>query len=98
MTAFLLLPGARRDLASIWQYTAKHWSSDQAERYTAEIVDACRAVSEGHRQGRPIDDIRPGYFKIAVRSHVVYYRVRNDGVYIVARILHQRMDTSAHIR
>lgn len=98
MTRLLLLAPARRDLAGIWRYTKARWSSEQAERYTTEIVDACRALSEGNRQGRSIDDIRPGYFKLPVRSHVVYYRVRDDGAYVVARILHQRMDTSSHLR
>jgi toxin ParE1/3/4 len=89
---FLLSPAARADLAGIWRYTAQRWDQDQAERYTGEIVNACSSLADGRRQGRTIDDIRKGYFKLAVGSHFLIYRLTSDGMFDIVRILHQRMD------
>ncbi|MBV8614649.1 MAG: type II toxin-antitoxin system RelE/ParE family toxin [Acetobacteraceae bacterium] len=62
------------------------------------IRDACQALADGSRQGRPIDAIRPGYRKLAVASHLLlFYRVTVAGVIDVVRILHQRMDAAAHL-
>jgi toxin ParE1/3/4 len=97
MNRFLLLAPARRDLADIWRYTSNRWSTEQAERYTAGIVDACRALGAGERKGRAIDHVRAGYFKFPVGSHIIYYRVRDDGTCVVARILHERMDAPARL-
>jgi toxin ParE1/3/4 len=42
------------------------------------------------------DDLRPGYRKYLVGSHVLFYRVTNTDV-VVVRILHQRMDVERHL-
>ena len=97
MTRFLLLASARRDLANIWRYTSARWSTEQAERYTAGIVDAGRALGAGERKGRAIDHVRAGYFKFPVGSHIIYYRMRDDDTCVVARILHERMDAPARL-
>jgi len=47
--------------------------------------------------GRSAEDIRAGYRKAAVGSHVMFYRVRADVVEIV-RILHRNMDVARHIQ
>ncbi|MBV9775965.1 MAG: type II toxin-antitoxin system RelE/ParE family toxin [Acetobacteraceae bacterium] len=47
--------------------------------------------------GLPIDAIRPGYRKLAVASHFLFYRVTEAGMIDVVRILHQRMDIAAHL-
>lgn len=92
MKIFLLSPAARADLADIWRYTAQRWDQDQAERYTGEIINACRELADARRQGRAIDDVRKGYFKSAVGSHFLIYRLTSDGTFDIVRILHQRMD------
>lgn len=38
-------PAAEGNLEGIWDYSAKTWGPDQAERYTDEIRDACFAVA-----------------------------------------------------
>ncbi|MCC7282749.1 MAG: type II toxin-antitoxin system RelE/ParE family toxin [Acetobacteraceae bacterium] len=64
-----LSPAARQDIEDIWTYTVRTWGAAQAERYLVAIRDACQALTDGRRQGRAIDDIRPGYRKLPVRSH-----------------------------
>jgi toxin ParE1/3/4 len=88
---------AERDLEDIWLYTFENWPVEQADRYQNQIMAAIEGLADGSRQGRAIDDIRPGYRKLAVRSHLLFYRSTDTGVIDVIRILHQRMDVSAHL-
>ena len=96
MAGYALSPAARSDLEEIWDYTARHWGKAQAERYTRDIRDVFEALGAGTLAGRSAEDIRAGYRKAAVGSHVMYFRVRADVVEIV-RILHRRMDVDRHI-
>ena len=47
-------------------------------------------LAERPSLGRGIDEVRPGYFKFPVASHVVFYS-KPDGIDVI-RILHKRMD------
>lgn len=98
MTGYLLSPAAQVDLEKIWDYIAARWGAGQAERYILDMRDACQALAEGRRQGRAIDNIRPGYLKLAVGAHFLFFRITDAGMIDVIRILHQRMDIPAHIR
>lgn len=95
MTDYLLSPAAQADLSEIWDYSAQNWGMEQADRYVLGIQDACEALAAGRKRGRPIDEIRPGYRKLAVQSHFLFYRVTDAGLIDVVRILHQRMDVAA---
>ena len=97
MVGYALSPAARADVEGIWDYTVRHWGEAQAERYTRDIRDACEALGDGTLSGRSAEDIRAGYRKAAVGSHVMFYRVRADVVEIV-RILHRNMDVGRHIQ
>jgi toxin ParE1/3/4 len=98
MTGYFLSPAAQADLEQIWEYSVRNLGEDQSTRYILGIRDACQALADGHRQGRQADDIRPGYRKLAVGSHVLFYRVADPGVINVIRILHRRMDVAARLR
>lgn len=98
MTGYLLSPAARADLGDIWDYSARHWGAEQADRYLLAIRDACTALADGGRQGQPIDAIRPGYRKLAVGSHVLFFRRTEAGLIDVVRVLHQRTDVAARLR
>lgn len=97
MTGYLLSPAAQADLGQIWDYSVRTWGETQADRYVLDIRDACAALADGSRPGRAIDAIRPGYRKLAVASHFLFYRVTDTGLIDVVRILHQRMDVAAHL-
>lgn len=99
MTAgYRLTPAAQNDLADIWDYSLRVWGLLQAERYILSIRDACASLAEGRRHGQPIDDIRPGYHKLAVGSHFLFYRTADSGHIDVIRILHQRMDVPGRLQ
>ena len=64
MKGYVLTPAAAADVSSIWDYTADHWSADQADRYTDDTRDACRDLAERRRLGRPVT-VREGYMNSA---------------------------------
>jgi toxin ParE1/3/4 len=97
MRGYVLTPAAQADLRQIWDYTAARWGEAQAERYILGIRNACEALADGRRTGRAIDDVRPGYRKLAVGSHFLFYRLTEAGVIDIIRILHRRMDVPAHL-
>ena len=96
MAGYVLSPAAQADLSEIWDYTARHWGEAQAERYTREIQATCEALGGGNLVGLSAEDIRAGYRKIGVGSHVMYYRER-EGTLEIVRLLHRRMDVTRHI-
>jgi len=98
MKRFTLTPAARADLAEIWRYTADRWSEEQAERYTSEIIDACDDLAAHRRRGRSIDDVRRGYFKLAVGTHFLIHRLTPGDNVDIVRILHQRMDVADRLQ
>ena len=49
------------DLTSIWNYTVRTWSVQQAERYYNMLMNACGSLTEpGPDICRHYDDIMPG--------------------------------------
>jgi toxin ParE1/3/4 len=97
VSRYLLAPAAVLDLERIWDYTADRWDIDQADTYLAEIRRAIERAAANPRIGRACDEIRLGYRKLPAGSHLVFYRVRADGVIDVIRVLHQRMDIDRHL-
>ncbi len=93
---YVLSPLARSDLEDIWTYSRLQWGLNQAEAYLRDIQRAIEAAAANRRRGRPCDDIRQGYFKLAIGSHILFYR-QADGDIDVVRILHQRMDFDRHL-
>jgi len=90
MKALVFAPAAEADIEGIWDYSADNWGPDQADRYTDEIRDACRALASGRKRGRTVD-VRPGYLKLSTGSHVVFFRDLGDRLEII-RVLHSRQD------
>lgn len=96
MTQYRLTPAAQRDLSSIWDFTEERWGIPQAETYIAEIRAAIERVADDPRRGRACDEIRIGYRRYGIGSHLLFYVESAEGVDVV-RILHQRMDPSQHL-
>ena len=92
----LLNPKASADLDGIFVYSAKRWSADQANRYILEIDGAMQRLARSPELGRRVDEIRLGYYRYPVRSHLIFYRRVDAGIEIM-RVLHQRMDVDTHL-
>jgi toxin ParE1/3/4 len=96
LNSIRLTPQAKADLDDIWEYTAKRWSSDQAEVYIRALDATFGLLVLNPRLGRSIDDIRKGYFKFPTASYILIYRVNKAQVEIV-RILHKSSDVEAKL-
>jgi len=96
VNSYRLTPAAQRDLSGIWDFTQERWNAAQAEIYVSEIRAAIERIAEDPQRGRACDDIREGYRRYRIGSHLVFYRATACGVDVI-RILHQRMDPSRHM-
>ncbi len=96
MSGWVFSPAADDDLVEIYTYTFERWSRDQADLYTARIVEACERIAAGALKGKRIPEFGGRYFKASVGSHFIVCRHEGD-VLIVVRVLHQRMDIASHI-
>lgn len=95
MKALALSPAAEADIDQIWDYTAEIWGADQADAYTDRIRTACVRLASGVLRGRPVD-VRAGYLKQSIGSHVIYFRDKKDRIEVL-RILHQKQDVSRNL-
>lgn len=87
---------ALKDIDDIWEYTAKHWSKQQANKYYKDIFEVINEICRNKASGKPIDDIKKGHRRINVKSHMIIYKVQEETIYI-DRILHQKMDIEQHL-
>lgn len=92
---YKLSPLAEADMEDIWLYTFQNWSVEQADRYHAALVAAFEGLASGLKSGRAVD-IRERYFRYAVGSHCVFYRLSDSSLDVV-RVLHQKMDANRHL-
>ena len=90
-------PRARRDIEEIWKYSFERFGLDKAEAYLREIQRAAMTVAEEPRRGLACDEIRSGYRKFSVGSHILFFQASATRVVIV-RILHGRMNFDRHLR
>ena len=68
----------------------------QAETYVTEIGAAIERIADDPGRGRTCEEIREGYRRYSIGSHLLFYVESFDGVDVI-RILHQRMDPTRHL-
>lgn len=92
MPAFTLTNKAKADLKEIGQYTQAQWGRNQRNKYLT-MLDACfRQLAANPLNGKDCSDIRNGYRKLNVGSHVIFYRQAHADSIEIVRVLHGRMD------
>jgi toxin ParE1/3/4 len=96
MAEYRLTPAAERDLEAIWLYTLSEWDEEQANRYIDLMASAFSELAQFPKIAPSCYHIHPGYRRLSVERHVIYYRVTAYGVAII-RVLHDRMDALRHI-
>jgi toxin ParE1/3/4 len=113
MARFRLARPAQIDLANILATSAERWGTDGRQRYAAVLAHAMRQVAdepEGpltKKRNELRSGIRSFHLRYARPSpdagsvrrpvHVLYYRVAQEGVIEIVRVLHERMDPSRHL-
>ena len=96
MNRYLLSPAAQADVEQIWAFSVDRWGRDQAEKYLLEIQRGIDGVADNPMIGRVCDEVRSGYRRHPVGSHVLFYRVEGNMIDVV-RILHKRMEVDLHL-
>ena len=97
MPSFTLTNMAKADLKDIGRYTLNKWGREQGTHYLS-ILDACfRQLAENPLNGKDCSEIRSGYRKFNVGSHIIFYRqIVSDSIEIV-RVLHGHMDVENYL-
>lgn len=85
------------DLHTIATFTERRWGHKQRNAYIARFKKAFAALSGNPMLGVACEGIRPGYRKLLVGQHVVFYLVPAGSAIEIIRILHQEMDVDAVI-
>ena len=96
MSKIILSPKAKSDLSGIWDYTLLEWGVEQAEKYVRELWSTMERAARDPTTSIDIGDVRRKYRKSRAGSHVIFFKVTDDGIDVV-RILHQRMDFERHL-
>ena len=97
MSGVVLSPKAKAGLSDVWDYTYSEWGVDQAEKYIRELWATMQEQTRDLTKSVDSGDVRKGYRKVRSGSHVIFFKVTRDGVVVVVRILHQKMDFDRHI-
>jgi toxin ParE1/3/4 len=87
---------ARRDLNEIWFSTFKRWGDAQADAYLRMIDKAVERLAVKPDLGLDFSHVRPGYRRLSVQRHRIFYVIGADLVDI-RRVLHERMDVEGHL-
>lgn len=88
---YRLRPRARADLREIWRYTARTWSTDQADSYVGEIKSRIAQAAEMPALGSPLPDVPGEFRKCRSGRHLILYRQSTDDI-VVVRVIHERED------
>lgn len=96
MLKYRLSQLALKDLEAIAQYTEDQWGFVQTHKYIGDFKRTVAELAEHPHLGRSCDKLKRKYRRFEQGTHVVLYRVEEDGVFI-SRILHQKMLPRRHV-
>ena len=87
---------AQSDIEKIDYYSFERWGAKAAGAYMAGLEMRLKALLETPLLGVDRSDLREGYRAFVSGSHVIYYRVEEEFIYILT-ILHQSQDHEAFL-
>ncbi|MEE4297776.1 MAG: type II toxin-antitoxin system RelE/ParE family toxin [Wenzhouxiangella sp.] len=89
-------PKAESDLIAIWVYTSEEWGVDQADQYLDQLDEGMKRLMQHPSLGVDYAHVSPGYRRLQVEHHAVFYKVRASEM-LVVRVLHESMDAPARL-
>ena len=87
-------PAARADLDAIWTIDRTAGTSSRRKPISGHWRRRCWPKPRGLEKN--VDDVKAGYVKFPVGSHVIFFRKSESGIDII-RILHQSMDAELYV-
>jgi toxin ParE1/3/4 len=97
MLKITLSAHAKADFKTIAKYTHEVWGIEQRHSYMRAVDSAFLSLADNPSLGRPCSGLRQGMYRYAVKRHVVFYRVRTNGL-VILRILHERQSPERAFR
>jgi len=97
MAKYHLTNKAVDDLSNIWNYTFKHWSERQADKYYQMLIDNFEEIALNPDCGKNFNGIIPALFGLRVGKHIIFYRKLKSNEVEIIRILHESMDLKNRI-
>ncbi|MBU3662908.1 MAG: type II toxin-antitoxin system RelE/ParE family toxin [Bacteroidetes bacterium] len=92
MSKYKLTKKAVEDLTMIWDYTFNKWSEKQADSYYTMLLENCQQIATDPSIGKNYDKIVNGLRGLKANRHIIFYRITNDQLIEISRILHEQMD------
>ena len=71
---FELTNAAKADLKNIALYTQKEWGREQRNLYIKQFDNAFHMLTDTPLVGKACDNIKTGYKKLPIGSHVIFYK------------------------
>ena len=92
MANFTLTETAKNDLKDIARFTQKRWGVEQRNKYLKIMDDSFHQLASNPATGRVCNEIKIGYYKFPIGSHMIFYRKKGGLKIQIVRILHKSMD------
>ena len=91
MNKYVLSLEAEKDIEGILDFGIYKFGITQAEKYLLELEEYIIALSKNPKLGRLRNEIRKDLLSFAKSSHIIFYRMEIDHIFIV-RVLSARQD------
>lgn len=92
-----LSAAAAHDVEELLDRSIAEFGIQQTENYYDALMRCLELLGENPELGYAVDDIRSGYRRFPHESHVIFYTLDQNDVFVV-RILHKRMDAVRNIQ
>lgn len=92
MAIFTLTKAAKSDMKGIARFTQKRWGLEQRNNYLKTLDDSFHQLARNPAIGRVCNEIKAGYYKFPIGSHMIFYRKKDDLKIQIVRVLHKSMD------
>ncbi|MEO6699790.1 MAG: type II toxin-antitoxin system RelE/ParE family toxin [Paraperlucidibaca sp.] len=91
MLSLIVTPEAESELIEIWLYTSEACGVEQADQYLDQLEVGMGHLTTHPSLGVDYSHILPGYRKIRIEHHDIFYRVLELEI-LVVRVLHEDID------
>ncbi len=72
MSNYIISQKAIDDINNIWIYTAKNWSTEQADRYYNLIMDEIEYIADNFESAHDFSKVRKDYRYSKIKSHLIF--------------------------
>ena len=88
---FILSNAASKDIEKLLEHSVLEFGVVQTEVYFNSLNRCLMSLADNPAMGSLAVDIKTGYRRFAHQSHVIFYQLQAQDIFIV-RILHKAMD------